>query len=319
MAGRDSWNDDRWEDDRNRDRYEGRDRAPRRRDGPYAADRGFGHAPRLGATGIAASYNQAGDMGTSDRYYEDYEARAVYGGYEGGAPGYGAGAGRREGGRFGRGRRPDDATRPDYREHDPADDEVLGAYGDYGRTFSGYGAGGGYTPDYREGLARERRSWADKAGDEVKSWFGDANAERRRDWDAAAEGRGEHHHHRGRGPKGYTRSDERIREDVSDRLTDDPIVDASEIELTVSGGEVTLNGAVHSKTAKRRAEDVADSVTGVGHVQNNLRVSHMPQPGTLATQTDPRVAAVSEGRSADDAARDLRDDRGRLGALRPNA
>ena len=39
--------------------------------------------------------------------------------------------------------------------------------------------------------------------------------------------------HRGRGPKGYTRSDERIREDVNDRLSDDPFVDASEIEVMV--------------------------------------------------------------------------------------
>jgi hypothetical protein len=30
--------------------------------------------------------------------------------------------------------------------------------------------------------------------------------------------------HRGRGPKGYTRSDDRIREEVCDRLTDDPVV-----------------------------------------------------------------------------------------------
>ena len=91
----------------------------------------------------------------------------------------------------------------------------------------------------------------------------------------------------------------------------------------IAGLATALKAAEHGLSvtvlAKRRAEDVADGVTGVGHVQNNLRVSHAAQPGTLATQTDPRIAAVSEGRSADDAARDLRDDRGRLGALRPNA
>ena len=34
---------DRWDDDPHKtDPYEGRDRAPRRHDGPYYADRGFG-------------------------------------------------------------------------------------------------------------------------------------------------------------------------------------------------------------------------------------------------------------------------------------
>ena len=232
--------------------------------------------------------------------------------------GFGPGIGRGElARRYGAGR-PDPSIRPDYPDGGFAgDDEAAGGpYSDYGRAYNGYGAGGGYTPTPREGVGRENRSWSVRAADEVKSWFGDAPAERRRDWDAAAAERGDH---RGRGPKGYKRSDERIREDVSDRLTDDPIVDASEIEVGVTAGEVTLNGTVHSRTAKRRAEDCADSVTGVGHVQNNLRVSHTPQPGSLAARTDPRIAAVTEGRDADEAAKDLSEDRGRLGALRPNA
>jgi hypothetical protein len=86
----------------------------------------------------------------------------------------------------------------------------------------------------------------------------------------------------GRGPRGYTRSDERIREDVCDRLTDDWQVDASEIEILVVGGEVTLNGSVDSRDAKRRAEDVADNVSGVRNVQNNLRV-RQGTPGTTGT------------------------------------
>ncbi|MGK9170958.1 BON domain-containing protein [Inquilinus limosus] len=82
---------------------------------------------------------------------------------------------------------------------------------------------------------------------------------------------------RGRGPRGYTRSDERIREDVCDRLTDDPAVDASEIEVTVSNSEVTLTGMVNSRDQRRRAEDCAEQVSGVDHVQNNLRVKKEEQ------------------------------------------
>ncbi|MGK9287195.1 BON domain-containing protein, partial [Sinorhizobium meliloti] len=78
---------------------------------------------------------------------------------------------------------------------------------------------------------------------------------------------------RGRGPKGYQRSDERIREDVCDRLSDDRSVDASEIEVRVSNCEVTLSGTVDSREQKRRAEDCAEEVSGVKNVQNNLRVS----------------------------------------------
>jgi CBS domain-containing protein/osmotically-inducible protein OsmY len=84
--------------------------------------------------------------------------------------------------------------------------------------------------------------------------------------------------HGGRGPKGYQRSDERIREDVNERLTEDPVVDASEIDVAVTGREVTLSGTVQSRVERRRAEDLALSVTGVTHVQNDLRVGEH-QPG----------------------------------------
>lgn len=80
--------------------------------------------------------------------------------------------------------------------------------------------------------------------------------------------------YRGRGPKNYTRSDERIREDVNDRLSDDSWLDASEIEVQVSKCEVTLTGMVNSREDRRRAEDIAEQVSGVKHVQNNLRIQH---------------------------------------------
>jgi osmotically-inducible protein OsmY len=76
----------------------------------------------------------------------------------------------------------------------------------------------------------------------------------------------------GKGPKGYSRSDERIREDVCDCLTDDPHLDASSIEVKVKNGEVTLSGTVDSRHAKRHAEELIDRVSGVKDVQNSLRV-----------------------------------------------
>jgi hypothetical protein len=79
--------------------------------------------------------------------------------------------------------------------------------------------------------------------------------------------------YRGRGPKNYQRSDERIREDVCERLTMDHDVDASDIEVTVEGGVVTLSGTVRERYAKRTAEDICESVRGVKDVQNDLRVA----------------------------------------------
>ncbi|MCW2244201.1 BON domain-containing protein [Azospirillum canadense] len=140
----------------------------------------------------------------------------------------------------------------------------------YDRSDYDYGRGGHYGGNQRSG----DRGFLERAGDEMASWFGDDDAERRRRMDAWRGDSGAQHH-RGRGPKGYTRSDERIREDINDRLTDDPYLDASDIEVTVSGSEVTLSGSVEDRRAKHRAEDLAESVSGARHVQNNLRVRQM--------------------------------------------
>jgi hypothetical protein len=84
----------------------------------------------------------------------------------------------------------------------------------------------------------------------------------------------------GRGPKNYRRPDERILEDVSDRLTADAMVDASEITVDVKQGEVTLAGTVRDRDQKRRAEDLSERVSGVKDVINALRIVEGAKPGT---------------------------------------
>ena len=108
------------------------------------------------------------------------------------------------------------------------------------------------------------RSWWDRAGDEVLSWMGDDYAERRRRHDAP--------NYRGVGPKNYKRSDDRIRDEINDRLTDEWNVDASDIEVNVLDGEVILTGYVTDRYQKRRAEVVAENVLGVRNVENRMRV-----------------------------------------------
>lgn len=74
---------------------------------------------------------------------------------------------------------------------------------------------------------------------------------------------------RGRGPKNYRRSDQRIVEDINDRLLESP-VDASEVAVQCKDGIVTLTGSVEDRDAKRMVEFIADSVPGVIDVNNQL-------------------------------------------------
>jgi hypothetical protein len=83
---------------------------------------------------------------------------------------------------------------------------------------------------------------------------------------------------RGRGPKGYVRSDERLREVICEHLTHDPAIDASELEVQVRNGEVTLAGEVRDRAMKWRAEDVAEECARGGVVHNRLRVQHGERP-----------------------------------------
>jgi hypothetical protein len=78
--------------------------------------------------------------------------------------------------------------------------------------------------------------------------------------------------HRGKGPQGFQRSDERIREAVCEALTDHDDIDASNVEVTVKSGEVSLTGVVEDRTMKRLAEDCVERVPGVRDVHNQLHI-----------------------------------------------
>lgn len=122
---------------------------------------------------------------------------------------------------------------------------------------------GGREYDYnRFGMGSQRGTW-NQRGDESYNW-GDNQNSSHYSSDLAK--------HRGKGPKGFARSDERIHDDIASRLTDDAFVDASEITVVVEKGEVTLSGSVPDRASKRRAEDIAEFVSGVTNVENRLRV-----------------------------------------------
>jgi hypothetical protein len=136
-----------------------------------------------------------------------------------------------------------------------------GAYGEYGGgSFGQYGGGRGEYGARSRGFETEggRRGELGQRPEAERRWEG---------------GDRESGPFVGRGPKGYQRSDERIREDVCERLTQHGDIDASEIEVRVENGEVTLTGTVDDRQSKRLAEDIVDAVPGVKQVQNQLRIS----------------------------------------------
>jgi hypothetical protein len=77
------------------------------------------------------------------------------------------------------------------------------------------------------------------------------------------------------GPKGYTRSDERIREDISERLMLADSIDSSEVSLSVKEGRVTLEGSVPTRSMKHAIEDLADHTAGVTDLDNRIRVERL--------------------------------------------
>jgi hypothetical protein len=77
---------------------------------------------------------------------------------------------------------------------------------------------------------------------------------------------------RGVGPKGYVRSDERLKDDICERLTGHPDIDASDISIDVRQGVVSLTGTVNHRLAKHEVEDLVDNVIGVKDIENHILV-----------------------------------------------
>ena len=176
------------------------------------------------------------------------------------------------------------------------------------------GYGGGYEGRDRGGdfedRAREAGDFFRRAGRRVSNWFSDVAGEGAYDRNYG-EDRESFRGARGRGPKGYQRSDERISDEVHQRLTDDHYVDASEINVAVSNGDVTLTGTVESREAKHRAERIVEDLSGVKHVQNNIRVqptsgygdySPSAASGSYDPARDSRTASSEQVRDVTDGA-----------------
>jgi osmotically-inducible protein OsmY len=217
---------------------------------------GYGQSGQSGS-GPSGGYGQGGQSGYGQQSggYRQGGQSAGYGqqprGYgQGGQSGYGQqSGGYGQGGQSGSG-------------------QQSRAYGQSGQV--GYGQHSGYEEQSGSGQG----SWGGSSGGFGQSGQYGQSGYGQSSGGSATESR------TGKGPKGYKRSDSRLEEDVNEKLTYDPRIDASEIEVKVSNGEVTLSGTVESRQEKYHIEDVVDSIMGVKEVTNNIRVSRNRSGGS---------------------------------------
>ena len=147
-----------------------------------------------------------------------------------------------------------------------------GGRGQFGRTYgtsSGYGEGFGSAHGTWEDdvAARQRQAashrdapqYGGRSGYDLGTHQRDIRREPQRSF-------------RGVGPQSYKRPDERIRDDIYERLTDDHHIDARAITVAVNEGSVTLTGTVVERRMRYAAEDLVEAVMGVANIDNQLRV-----------------------------------------------
>lgn len=241
---------------RERDRDRGDERWRAHDEGPGGGYRGGyggtgGYGSSTGGYGASGLTGSAGRWGPGGAGYSG-------GGYSGGGSGFGGG-GSYGGGRYGRGGE------------------------------ESYGSGSSYGGQYGAQQWRSEPSWGERDyrgegrwGERDEGWRGGGRDDR-----SFMERMGDKFRHgmdriTGRGPKGYRRSDERIREDVCERIARSG-VNAEDVEVQVETGEVTLSGEVENRWDKRHLEDMIDDIFGVDEVHNHLRLRR-----ETATSTESR-------------------------------
>ncbi len=202
---------------------------------------------------------------------QDYDEDRARGYGESGGGGYGQSSGGRDYGSA----RGDDSRYGESRGYGGSSYGRGASEGEYGGGEADYGNGA------RRGYSQGGMGNYDQSRGSREGRYGTAGNGYRGEQDYG--GSSSQGQHRGKGPKGYARSDERIKEQVSECMSDDHMLDASDIDVQVKDGEVTLGGTVSDRRAKRHAEDIIEHLGGVKHVQNNLRIKE--QDGNTLGQT----------------------------------
>jgi len=164
-----------------------------------------------------------------------------------------------------------------------------GYSGGFGQN-SGYGSSGGYNQEYGRNYGQGYNS--SNSSSTYGSQYGQGNYNQGQSrWGSESSSQSKS----GRGPKGYKRSDERIKEEISDLLTSHHEVDPSEVEIKVSNCEVTLTGTVESRQEKRLIEDLVSQISGVSDVTNQLRVQQSQDSSRTSGDGQQHRSGQSQG------------------------
>lgn len=259
-----------WDRDRSSSRYggSGRDEYDDRGQGWQSSERDYGTQRNYGASGGAG-------MGSDRGRDEDFSSGGYGQGRQTSERGYGAQRNYGTGMGSDRGR-----------------DEDLSTYGRQGSFAGGRGAYAGNDQRGQYGVSGSER-WQETSGGGQGSGHRSASGEYDQPWRSGSGmgmGRGDQYGgrqqgFRGRGPKNYSRSDDRITEDINERLMDADDIDASEISVQVKDGVVTLEGSVEQRWMKHRIEDVAEGCSGVKDVENRIRVERNTGTGSERSTT----------------------------------
>lgn len=165
---------------------------------------------------------------------------------------------------------------------------TSGNWGQGNNWMAGYGYGGGYGTGGQgsQGIIPGPSGYGSGTYGQYSAYGGNGGYGTPGSWQTSGP-------HTGKGPRDYRRSDDRIREDVNERLTQHGHIDARDIMVSVDNGEVTLSGTVDSRQTKRMAEDVAEGVSGVKDVHNRIRVRQAGQQDQGQPQNQAQSSVTS--------------------------
>lgn len=100
--------------------------------------------------------------------------------------------------------------------------------------------------------------------------------------------------------KAPERSDEQINIDVQEALAFDPAADNYNVDVSVSGGNVTLSGTVQSYPEKKLAEKLAMGVPGVRDINNNISINYPEERPDVEIAKDVRRRIAYDARVDDE-------------------
>lgn len=223
---------------------------------------GYGASRQYGSQQYG-SQQYGSQQGSRQQQYERFGAS------QGGYGGSGFGAQNQQRGMGGRGTQSGYGASRGQQEYTTPGYETAGyenELGYAGQSMSGRGYGSQYRAGSSSGYASG--GYGSSSGYQLGTQQTDAGYQRS---------------YRGMGPQSYTRPDDRIRDDVYEKLTDSDEIDARSIMVDVNQGNVTLTGTVPERRMRYAAEDLVEGCMGVANINNQLKVQGRESESTTGS------------------------------------